>query len=359
MKQISNIQKRLASMGKQLKNRWKTVAIVVVLLLGVGFYLMQKQQQTKVELVTTTPVRKSLIKTLDVSGIVDAKEKARLRFLSGGKVTYLGAKEGDTVKKWQTLAVIDQATLEKQLQQNLNNYMKERWDWEQFRDDSVENGDGSQRIDLSLADRRTVDQAQWDLENSVLTVEVNSIAIQNTRMTTPIDGVLISAPTSVAGTQLTAADAFDVVNPETLIFKAAVDEVDIATVKEGQTAEIELDAYPDTFIRATISYISLSSSQSSTGTVFVIELPLPQDGRGLGYYRLGMNGDVAIQIDQKEDALVIPIEATRETDGKTFVDVEVAPGKSEERQITTGLETDEEIEVLSGLTEQDLVILPS
>ncbi len=159
--------------------------------------------------------------------------------------------------------------------------------------------------------------------------------------------------------QLSAADAFTVVNPETLVFKAAIDEIDIASIKLGQEAEIELDAYQDSFISSAVSYIAFSSSQSSTGTIFVVEFPITPDKGDLSYFRLGMNGDASIKLDEKVNALVIPIQSTREIDGKTLVDVQTADGKIEEREITTGMETDEEIEVLTGLTEDDRVVVPS
>lgn len=342
-----------------IKRRWKLLGIVILIVIGVGIFYYQKQTANQPTITLTSPERKTLVKTLDVSGIVDAKEKANLRFSLGGKVVYLGAKEGDPIKKWQTLATIDQATLQKQFQQNMNNYLKERWDWEQTRDDKVENSDGTNRALPELSIRRTVDQAQWDLENSVLTVEINDIAIQNTKMTSPIDGVLVSAPTTVAGVQLTATDVFTVVNPKTLVFKAAVDEVDIASVKLAQEAEIELDAYQDKFIPSTVSYISYSSSQTTTGTVFLVEFPISPDKGGLDYFRIGMNGDVSIKLAEKTDALVIPIQAISEKDGKTLVDVQTENGKIDTREITIGMETDEEIEVLTGLTETDQVVVPS
>lgn len=342
-----------------IKRRWKLLGIVILIVIGVGIFYYQKQTANQPTITLTSPERKTLVKTLDVSGIVDAKEKANLRFSLGGKVVYLGAKEGDPIKKWQTLATIDQATLQKQFQQNMNNYLKERWDWEQTRDDKVENSDGTNRALPELSIRRTVDQAQWDLENSVLTVEINDIAIQNTKMTSPIDGVLVSAPTTVAGVQLTATDVFTVVNPKTLVFKAAVDEVDIASVKLAQDAEIELDAYQDKFIPSAVSFIAFSSSQTATGTVFIVEFPITPDKGGLDYFRLGMNGDVSIKLAEKANALVIPIQAISEKDGKTLVDVQTEKGKIETREITIGMETDEEIEVLTGLTETDQVVVPS
>lgn len=355
----SRLIKLKTKLHAMLKKRWKLILVLLLIIGGGAFFYFQKQQAAKPEITTTNPERKTLVKTLDVSGIVDAKEKANLRFLAGGKITYLGAKEGSPVKKWQTIATIDQTTLQKQFEQNMNNYLKERWDWEQTRDDKVENSDGTNRAQPELSIRRTVDQAQWDLENSVLTVEINDIAIQNTRMTSPIEGILVSAPTTVTGVQLTAADAFVVVNPNTLVFKAAVDEVDIASVKLAQSAEIELDAYQDKFIPSSVRYIAYASNQTSTGTVFLVEFPITPENGGLDYFRLGMNGDVSIKLDEKANALVIPIQSTREKDGKTLVDIQTTDGKIEEREITTGMETDEEIEVLTGLSETDQVVVPS
>lgn len=357
------MKRRLKTTVSKLKvfvqDRWKVLIVVAIVLIGLGLYISSKQQKGKVEVTTVNPEYKTLTKTLDVSGVVDAKEKARLRFLAGGKVVYLGAKEGDAVKKWQTIATIDQATLEKQLQQTMNNYLKERWDWEELRDTTVENSDGTTRVVPDLSTRRTVDKAQWDLDNSVLNVEIADIAIQNTRMISPINGILVTAPTAVAGTQLAATDVFEVVNPDTLVFRAAVDEIDIASVKPNQTAEIELDAYPDVFIDSNVNYISYTSVQTTTGTVFVVDFPIASTSGSLDHYRLGMNGDVSIKLEEKPNVLVIPIEATRESDGKMYVDIQTDDGKTEAREITPGLETDEEIEVVDGLTTADRVVVPS
>ena len=72
-----------------------------------------------------------------------------------------------------------------------------------------------------------------------------------------------------------------------------------------------------------------------------------------------MNGDASIKLAEKANALVIPIQSTREKDGKTLVDIQTPNGTIEERVITTGMETDEEIEVLTGLTEADQVVVPN
>lgn len=341
---------RLTSLLNLLKKRWKLVlTICVIALLGI-FFTIRSRAANQVTLTFEQPIRQSITKTLDVSGHIDAKEKVRMRFIAGGKLTYIGAKEGDTVKKWQTIATIDKATLEKQLQQDLNTYMQERWDFEEVLDDNKDRP-------LTLSERRSEDQDQWDLDNTVINVEIRDIAIKNSALSAPFDGILTTAPTSVAGMQVLATDYFEIVNPNTLVFRAAVDESDIAYVKQDQQATLVLDSFEDIQIPTHVTYISYTSTESSSGTAFVVEFPLSQEAVS-ELLRIGMNGDIQIVLEEKNDVLTIPTIALIQRDDTTYVQVKTGENQSEEREITIGLETDELVEVLSGLSESDEVLIP-
>jgi macrolide-specific efflux system membrane fusion protein len=342
--------KRLAGIFSWLQQHWKLVGIIVLVLAGGGWWLVSRNQTDTAQLIFIKPERKNLVKTLEVAGIVDAKEKARLRFAAGGKVVYIGAKEGDVVKKYQTLATIDRAALQKQLQQDLNLYMKERYDWEQTKDDVKDKA-------LNVSETRSKDKNQLDLNNTVLNVEIQSIAIQNTALTAPFEGILTVSPAVSTGIQLIASDYFEIVNPKSLEFIADVDEADIAQVQTGQTAELVLDAYPDDKITTFVGPVSFASKQGENGTVFEVTFMLNQ-GDFSKPLRLGLNGDIAIELDSRTDVLSVPLIATRQRDGKTYVDVRTGETTYEEREITVGLETDESIEVLSGLQEQDEILSP-
>jgi HlyD family secretion protein len=333
-----------------VKKHWKIVLILVGLILGVFFWRYLQPQQNKNTLKFAHPQIENLTKTVDVSGVIDAKEKARLRFIAGGKVTFIGAREGDSVKKWQTIATIDQSTLKKQLQQDLNLYMKERWDFEQSKDDN-----GNYDL-LPLATRRTLDQNQWDLENEVLDVEIQDIAIKNSALHAPFDGVLTVSPTRVAGVQLLATDYFEIVNPDSLVFRATVDESDISQIKNDQTASIKLDAYEDKQFSSYVNYISYTSSQTSSGTVFIVEFPLNHES--LNDLRIGMNGDVAITVDTRDQVMTVPFEATRERDNNTYVDVKTGDKTYAEREIKIGMQTEDKVEVLEGLSLEDEILIP-
>lgn len=344
-----NIKLRLGFLLKFAKKHWKLLLILGVIFGGLSFWRYQKNKASHQDLQFVSPQRQNLTKYLESSGKVEAKEKARLRFIAGGKVVYIGAQEGEWVEKWQTIATIDQATLQKQLQKDLNLYMQERWDWEETQDDIRYRA-------LDTTERRTVDQSQWDLDNTVLDVEIRDISIKNTVLSSPFSGILTHSPTAVAGVQVLSTDYFEVVNPASLVFRAEVDEADISLVKPGQKTEIVLDAYPDDTIETYVSYVSYTSTQSTSGTVFVIEMPI--SASDLEYFRIGMNGDVKLVLDTRNDVLSIPIETTRQEDDKTVVDVKTEGENYETREIETDLETDDEYEVVSGLSEDDQILLP-
>lgn len=343
------MSKFFASTINFLKKRWKLLLILAVVLLGLWLWRRGSVANTS-ELNFVEVKRGDIVSSITISGRVDAKEKARLRFAAGGKVVYLGAQEGDQVKKWQTIATIDRAALQKQLEQNLNLYMKERYDFENVRDDIKDKV-------LDTEGNRSVAKDQLDLENQVLNVEIQNIAIQNTVLSAPFEGVLTVAPTNVTGVQLIATDYFEVVNPETLVFRAAIDEIDLHRISLGQSSQIVLDAYEDETIDSNLSYISYVSSESTSGTVFLLEFPLLNSD--LSKYRLGMNGDALITLAKKENVLTVPLDAISERDGKVFVQIKTDTKEQvEDREIELGLEGDDEAEVLAGLNEGDQILLP-
>ena len=349
MKRITETLTRTSTL---LKRRWKLLLVLAIVVGGLGWYVVEQQAAENVPQTFVSPQRTSITESLELSGTVDAKQKAQLRFALGGKITYLGAQEGDFVKKWQTIATIDQATLQKQLEQNLNLYLKERWDWEQTQDNIDNDYNG-----LELSERRVVDKEQFDLNNSVISVEIQDIAIKNTRLTAPFDGIVTVSPTTVTGVQLLGSDFFEVINPDSIIFRTTVEEEDVVKLMLGQQAAISLDAFKDETLQSTISYISYSAVQTQNGTVFVVEFPLSNPAEGIPF-RIGMRGEANVVLAHKDDVLTIPAIATIQRDTATFVKLQVEDVSIIEKSIEVGLESEDLVEVVSGLSESDRVLLP-
>ncbi len=335
-----------------IRRHWKLSLFIIVIIAGIGIWQYQKAKSAVPQLKFAKAEKTQLTETLSVSGVIDAKESANLRFATGGKLTYLGAQEGDVVKKGQTLARIDARTIQKQMQQSLNSYFIQRLTYDQ---------DQADRANKTYTDAlgRQQQQDQATLNNSVLSVEIQDITIQNSVLSTPIGGILVSSPASVTGTNLLATDMFQVINPQSLVFRATVDQADVSKVAKAQPGEVTLDAYPDQKLSTQVSYISYKSAQSSTGTVYIVEMPIQASGAAdLNRYRLGMNGDASIILNQKDDVLAVPVGAIREKNGQTFVRVKTGANTATDREIKTGLETDSQIEVTSGLNQGDEVVVP-
>lgn len=350
---MKSLARPFVFIARWVRRHWKLSLFLLLVILGIGYVVYKQTHKPPPQLEFVQVTQGDLTKTLNVSGVVDAKQKASLRYAAGGKVVYVGAKEGDIIKKGQTLARVDTRDLQKRLQQDLNLYFNQRMTFESNAEDRR---DIAPTNDLNRASQ----QDQKTLENSVLSVEIRDIAIRDANLVSPIGGFLVSAPTTVAGVVLTPTDVFEVVDPASLIFKAAVSETDIALVQKGQIASIELDAFPDEPLNASVSSVAYRSSQSAKGTVFVVELPLPitSSESAVNRYRLGMNGDTDITVDTRTNVLQIPLDSLIERDDKKYVQKRTGPNSAEEVEIQTGLENDEMVEVTSGLQAGDEVVLP-
>lgn len=291
----------------------------------------------------TVEVKKGILtQKLTISGMVDADEHVTLRFQTSGQLNWVGVKTGDYVKKYQLLATLDQRELKKKLQKELNDYLSSRWDLDQISKDTYK--------DLVITDtiKRAKDQKQFSLNNAVLDVEIQDLAIQLSHLTTPIEGFVTRVGTAFAGTNITPSQAeFEIVNPQSVFFSASADQTEVVGLFEGEEGELVLDAFPDRTFRGKIQRISFVPKSGETGTVYEVKF-IFTDPVSFGTYRLGMSGDLTVVTKQKEDVLYLPIKFVKQENGKKFVMV-IKDKKEEKVYVTTGMETDDDVEIVSPL----------
>lgn len=337
--------KQLLSLAKRF---WWVILILVIAGL-VAWSWWSGKQKTKAELELVNPQTRDLVQTVDFSGRVDAKERVGLHFGVTGKLVYLGAEAGDRVAKWQTIASLDQRSLQKQLDKTLSFYETQRWTYE-------EQEDGREHRWLDESEQRTADQDQQALERSVLDVELQYLAFDGYRLTAPFDGILVQAPHNVTGVQVSPTDIWELINPETLYFRVWVDETEIEEVKVGQQGFIKLDAYPDRDYRGEVAKISYQTVDTAEGAVFMVEIKF-LDEVNIEEVRAGLNGEVQLLKDDRQGVLSIPVDALLSKNGDVYVEV-WNQGQREEKIVELGLETQDYVEIVSGLSPQDQVILP-
>lgn len=147
--------------------------------------------------------------------------------------------------------------------------------------------------------------------------------------------------------------AFSIASDEKATVSINVDELDITSVKEGQTAKITLDAIDGEEFEGTITSVSSEASSGSSSAKYPVEITFDKTDD----MRIGMTASASISIDEAEDAVLIPVDALQEKGNKTFVYTEKdSDGNlSVEVEVETGLSNGNKVEITSGLKSGDTV----
>lgn len=324
---------------------WSVILFLSILLLA---FLLRPKPPILPD--TQTVTKANLVQTVSVSGSIAADQESDLTFPIAGKLVYMGAKVGDSVKQYQTIAVLDQRTLA----QNLQN-AETALDSQQITFNNINDNNGDRLLnDLSLSTSawRQLKQATDTLTQAQIAVTIQQIAKEQSVLTSPISGILTRADVDVPGTQVPITAVYSIVDPSSLTFNMDVDEADVAKVAVGQQVKITLDAYPNSIVTLPVAFIDfVSHTTSNGGNAFTVKASLPT---GTSYkFRVGMNGNADIVTAEKDNVLVIPLSAI--SDGN-IVYIQVAKGYKKVH-IQTGLQNDINTEVTSGLSQGDKVVL--
>jgi HlyD family secretion protein len=158
----------------------------------------------------------------------------------------------------------------------------------------------------------------------------------------------------------TVATVFDVSD---LLVSAEVDETDIALVKPGQTARVELDAFPQTAFGAKVRRVAVAptAGQSAAGGVtYQVDLALGEAEAGSAGEaeptpRVGMTATAAIEVRRSTDQLSVPGSAlVGRADGQAVFVVE--DGKVRLRPVQVAADGEDRVAVASGLREGERVV---
>lgn len=339
-------------MVKFLKKRWYLV-LTFVLIAGFIFYKTKSSADTKNKVDSYTIKRENLKEILTLSGEINATEKALLKFQTSGRLAWIGVKEGDYVKKYQTLASLDQRDVKNRMQKYLNTFVNSRLDFDQTKDDNW-----NKQYDLSQTVRdsaqRILQENQNTLNNSILDVELQNLSLEYANLWTPIEGIVTHVSVPFAGVNITPAGAdFEVVNPKTLFFLVAAEQGDVINLREGATGDISFDAFPEKKFKASLYYISFSPKEGETGTVYELRLKL-DDGAMKLPLKLAMTGDVDFVIKEENGILSAPSSFIKKDRKGDYVFVG-NPNKKVKKYINISREIDGKYVITNGLQEKEVI----
>jgi len=298
---------------------------------------------------TQTVRRTNIVESLTATGTVYAMTSVDLNFLTSGKLVYLGAKKGDHVQPGQTIAVLDQRTVQKNLETSLRTYAEQRNTFDQTKDN---NQNRTPEQSLNDAMKRVLQNNQYDLEKAVISVELLDLAKQQAILASPIAGVITRADVVSTGVNVGTTTTFTIADPNNLTFKIDIDEADIGKVIIGQKVKLTLDAFSDQTIAATVKTIDFAAHTTSTGgNAYTVEVALPTNATSK--YRIGMNGDAEIITNEKNHVLGAALSSI--TDDQ-YVYVKTPQGFAK-RKVRVGLKNDTDAEIVSGIQEGEAVAL--
>nr|WP_298145218.1 efflux RND transporter periplasmic adaptor subunit [uncultured Pseudomonas sp.] len=308
-------------------------------LLFVGFSLAA--QAAEGPMVEVVPVAKALVRDeLITFGSLRSDESVMIRPEIDGRLAQLHFREGQSVKAGALLVSLDDAISRAELAQaqaNLNLAEK-----------------NFQRAQMlfkrGASNAQALDEASAQQQAARASLALAQARLDKTRIQAPHDGVLGLREAS-PGDYLSAGQ--DIVNLEVLDplkVDFRIPQKHVSQIHVGQAVEISLDAYP---------------SERFVGEIFAINPRLDEIGRSQAIraridnaerrLRPGQFVKVAVILDERADALIIPEEAVMPVGERLLVNL-VVDGKVAVREVELGKRMDGTVEVRKGLHGDETVI---
>lgn len=215
---------------------------------------------------------------------------------------------------------------------------------------------GAKPTDLETA-LAALDQAKAQRDLAQLKVDQATIRAPFAGLITQVNvvpGQIAGGGASTTTASTTSTAAFDLVDDSQLHIDVNVSESDAASVQVGQQATISLDSVPGAPLQGSVERISPVATTTSNVTAFPVRIAIGQTQAAV---RPGANATVQIITAVRSNVLVIPVRAVTQINGQPAATV-FFNGSTFLVPIRTGLSDGRNTELISGLNENDTVVLP-
>jgi HlyD family secretion protein len=395
-------------MSKRAKIIIAGVALVAVA--GLGGLAAMKRGTKPVDVRIEKVGRHDLIASVTASGQVQPRTKVDVASDISGRIVRLSVREGQLVTKGQFLLQIDPEQYAANVQRSEAQLASARAQEAQARANylgaqrSYERSAAIKKANAQLVSDEQLDQlktslevqealyesAKYSVQQSMAGLRDARQALSKTTIVAPMSGRVTrlnveEGETAVPGTfNKDAATLLTVSDMSVLETKVKVDETDVGTISVGDSAEVQLDAFPDTTFAGRVVKISNSSvrtaaAQGQTEAVdyeITIELLNAPEGT-----RPDFSATAKVVTDARSNVLAIPIIAltVRENEDVAKGDTAVGLGKARPkkevgrrdvegvfvvakdnrvtfRPVQVGIAGDKYFEVINGLREGDMIV---
>jgi len=358
--------------------------LIVVLLIAASaavFWWFSKPEPIPVVLaeVNRGKVESSVSNTR--AGSVEACQRTRLSPISGGRITYLGVKKGDRVKKGQILLKLwneDQQAQSRLAQTQVesarkhveevcaiaDNAQREAERAANLRASGFISASAEEKARYEAQSRRAAcETTRADVEQARARLSATRIERGRTILIAPFSGTIadivgeLGEYTTPSPPGVATPPAIDLIDDSCLYISAPMDEVDAPKIRAGQSARITLDALPGKVLPAHVKriapYVVAVEKQARTVNV---EATL-DDRLAPGELLVGYSADLEVILDTRENVLRIPTSALMEGNKVLVYRADSDTGVLEERAVKVGLSNWEYTEITEGLMEEEKIVV--
>jgi HlyD family secretion protein len=386
-----------------------TVALFLLAVVALVAASLRPKPEPPVPVQLATARRGAITRKVTAAGKLQAATTVKLSSNLSGDLLKLAVDEGDRVKKGQLVGRIDARRYAAQVRQQeafrastsaelaAERVVIGRLSSELERAQRLlAGGNASQaEVDRALADLRAeeakANAAQERTAQADATLAEARQLLAFTTIYAPIDGVVIARHKQV-GERVRGSDFNEdpIVTIGTLASmeaKVEVGEHEVVYIHDGDKAEVEIDAFPDRKFPATVIEVARNANVKNPGTeaevtTFPVRLALAGDVPGV---LPGMSGQATISTDTHENAVVVPIQAVTVRTQRDLENKAAAPppplaaartpgnvkerreatrkvvfvvegGVAKARPVETGLASESEIELTSGLRDGETLV---
>jgi RND family efflux transporter MFP subunit len=305
-------------------------------------------EETK-EIIISVPVEVADLSIGDISSkyattaVLEAKEEAFVVPRASGIIEYIYVEEGDYVEKGQVLAQIEP----RRYHLNLDRAKADLIGLEK------ELAKVNKVYDKKLVSDDTYDKLTAQYESAKATLSLAELDLKEATITAPISGFIAQRNAKVGNLSesFQRERMFHIVQQKELYGIVYLPEKELSKVHKDQPALLDLTAFNDADINAFVERIS-PVIDAKTGT-FKVTLRVPNPDNLL---KSGMFAQVKLNYDTKHQAILLPRKALLAIDDSVNVFV-VKDGIATKQAVTVGYQEGELVEVLTGLTGDEQVVI--
>jgi len=317
----------------------------------------------------TTATRASVAQQLVVVGNLIGDATVSVVPRAAGRLQEISVRLGDTVRRGQRIAKIEDFELQQQVKQQDAAMEVSQATIRQREADlrlAETNAERSRNLFArQLLPKQTLDdtearyqaaQAQLDLARaqntqSAARLEELRINLDNTVIVSPVNGFVANRTADPGAFVGQNAPIVEVVDIGRVRLVANIVEKDLKLIQTGDGTRVGVDAYPGEIFSGRIARVSPVLDPATRTAPIEIEIPNPG-------FRLkpGMYARVAITTAEQKDALVVPSNAVVDYAGRRGVFMTVDSETVAFRAVVVGIEEGERVEILDGLIEGDRIV---